>query len=263
MSHPLSQDSGGSLSSSPQSLVSKIKPSASNNDSTGIKIQVPVIKDLDHAHGLDGGNVLNDPAVDNSVSLPEEVIDSVSSVQKHHDNPCAATENENDDKSIYGHKIEVFEDVYEDFISQCECPESASSEKSGENEEEVAEAPSDGDVYEVSARIDVSFDEVFDKVSTVQTHVHDNSFVAAGNDDKSPIYVNNTAVFEDVKKDIISRVYEEELGECSKSGSFEEKSCEEDGEMAEVPSEGEDEYEAPAQGDVSVDEDEYPGMCAY
>ena len=104
--------------------------------------------------------------------------------------------------------------------------------------------------------------EVFDDVSTGQTCIHDNPFAVAGNDDEARIYDNKPEVVKNVIKGIISRVREENLAECPGSGSF-EKSDEEEGKIAEAPSEGEDEHEVPAEIDISDDEDEFPGMSAY
>ena len=87
-------------------------------------------------------------------------------------------------------------------------------------------------------------------VSTDLTNIHDNPIAAAGNDDDNK------------SKDIIFRVYEEDHDESPECGSFERRG-EEKGVMAEVPTEGDDEYEVPAQLDGSVEEDEFPGMCAY
>jgi len=61
---------------------------------------------------------------------------------------------------------------------------------------------------------------------------------------------------------MISQVYEEDLGECPESVPV-KKSGEEEVEMVEAPSEGENEFEVPAQIDASVDDDEFPGMSAY
>jgi len=177
MSHPLDQGSGGVQSSSSRSQVSKKKTAALDDDSTGTDTQCPAIKDLDLAPSVDGGNVPDDPSVEDSVSLNRPAV-------------------------------------------------------------------------------------VFDDVSTGQTGIHDNPFAAAGNDDEARIDNRKTKLIENVSEVIISRVFEEDFDECPESGSF-EKRGEGEGEMAEAPSEGQDDSEVPAQIDESDDEDEFPGLCAY
>ena len=110
--------------------------------------------------------------------------------------------------------------------------------------------PGNGDVEDsVSLNSPEPEEEIAD-VSTDLTNIHDNPIAAAGNDDDNK------------SKDIIFRVYEEDHDESPECGSFERRG-EEKGVVAEVPTEGDDEDEVPAQLDGSVEEDEFPGMCAY
>ena len=102
MLHPLILGSGGPLAS-PRCQVSE-KKSTGYEDTISMEIQVPAIKDLDLAHGLDVRNVQDDTAVEDSVSCSsrrEEVIDNVSTVRKDiHEDPFAEMWNDAE-SSVY------------------------------------------------------------------------------------------------------------------------------------------------------------------
>jgi len=165
MSHPLDQGSGGTQASSSRSQVSKKKPAAKDDYSTGVETQCPANQDLDLAPSVDP----DDSAAEDSVSLsrPEETFYDVPTGLMHiHDNPFAVDASNDDESRIYDNKTEVFENDNKDIISRAyeedldEFPESASFEESGEEQGEMAEAPSEAeDDSEVPAQIDESDDE--------------------------------------------------------------------------------------------------------